>query len=77
MDENTHAPGTLPEFLPTYLAGLGTWDENNNARSHQGDGLALRAPNDDPTIIPFPARTDRIRLRQRLAGLLNEYRPVA
>jgi hypothetical protein len=26
-------------------------------------------------MIPFPARIDRIRRRQRLGGLLNEYGP--
>jgi putative transposase len=46
---------------------------HNAGRSHQGDGMLLRAPDDEPNTIPFPARTDRIRRRQRLGGLLNEY----
>jgi hypothetical protein len=49
----------------------------NTARSHQGHGLDLRAPADDPNVIPFPAPTDRIRRRQRLGGLVNEYQPAA
>jgi putative transposase len=50
---------------------------HNAGRSHQGDGMRLRAPNDEPNTIPFPARTDRIRRRQHLGGLLNEYKPAA
>ena len=37
----------------------------------------LRAPNDPANVIPFPTPTDRIRRRQRLGGLLNEYSPAA
>ena len=48
---------------------------HNAGRSHQGDGMLLRAPEDEPNMIPFPARTDGIRRRHRLGGLLNEYRP--
>jgi len=33
-------------------------------RSHQGDGMLLRAPEDEPNMIPFPARIDRIQRRQ-------------
>jgi putative transposase len=50
---------------------------HNAGRSHQGDGMLLRAPEDEPNMIPVPARIDRIRGRQRLGGLLNEYRPAA
>lgn len=50
---------------------------HNAGRSHQGDGRLLRAPEDEPNMIPLPARTDTIRRRQRLGGLLNEYRPAA
>jgi transposase InsO family protein len=45
----------------------------NTGRSHRA--LNLRAPGDDPTIIPFPAR--RIRRRQILGGLVNEYHQVS
>lgn len=41
----------------------------NTARAHRG--LDLRAPGDDPTVIPFPA--GRVRRRKILGGLLNEY----
>ncbi|MFD4652596.1 integrase core domain-containing protein [Streptomyces sp. NPDC058441] len=41
----------------------------NAARAHRS--LDLRAPGDDPTVIPFPAR--RVRRRKILGGLLNEY----
>jgi putative transposase len=50
---------------------------HNSGRSHQGDRMLLRAPDDEPNMIPFPARTDGIRRRQCLGGLLNEYRPAA
>ena len=50
---------------------------HNAGRSHQGDGMLLRAPEDQPNMIPFPARIDTIRRRQCLGGLLNEYRPAA
>jgi hypothetical protein len=26
----------------------------NAGRSHQGDDMSLRAPDDDPNVIPFP-----------------------
>jgi hypothetical protein len=39
--------------------------------------MLLRAPDDKPNMIPFPAQIDTIRRRQRLGGLLNEYRPAA
>jgi putative transposase len=39
--------------------------------------MLLRAPEDEPNMISFPAWIDRIRRRQRLGGLLNEYRPAA
>ncbi len=46
---------------------------HNTGRSHQGDGLELRAPDDEQNVIPFPTPTDRIRRRRVLGGLLNEY----
>jgi hypothetical protein len=49
----------------------------NTGRSHQGDGIGLRAPTDDRNVIPFPAATDRIQRRKRLGGLLNEYHAAA
>jgi transposase InsO family protein len=51
-------------------------EHHNTGRSHQGEGLGLRAP-DDAHVIPFPAPTDRIRRRTRLGGLLNEYEHAA
>ncbi|MFF6853625.1 MULTISPECIES: integrase core domain-containing protein [Streptomyces] len=41
----------------------------NTGRAHRS--LNLRAPDDDPNIIPLPAGT--VRHRQVLGGLLNEY----
>ncbi|MFI0821998.1 integrase core domain-containing protein [Streptomyces sp. NPDC021098] len=41
----------------------------NAGRAHRR--LDLRAPDDDPNIIPLPAAT--VRRRQVLGGLLNEY----
>jgi transposase InsO family protein len=49
----------------------------NTGRSHQGHGLGLRAPDDPPSVIPFPAPPHRIRRRQLLSGLINEYQPAA
>ncbi|MEU5032118.1 integrase core domain-containing protein [Streptomyces milbemycinicus] len=49
---------------------LTTYAEHYNAgRPHRG--LDLRAPDDDPHIIPLPAGT--VRRRQVLGGLLNEH----
>ncbi|WP_413813151.1 integrase core domain-containing protein [Streptomyces sp. OE57] len=49
---------------------LTTYAEHYNAgRPHRS--LNLRAPDDDPNIIPLPAGT--IRRRQVLGGLFNEY----
>jgi transposase InsO family protein len=31
-------------------------DRYNAARSHQGAGVGLRGPDDDPNVIPFPDR---------------------
>ncbi|MBP2329053.1 transposase InsO family protein [Kibdelosporangium banguiense] len=59
----------LRHVLDAYVA------HHNAGRSHQGDRMRLRAPDDEP--IPFPAQIDRIRRRQCLGGLLNEYRPAA
>ncbi|MGR6997438.1 integrase core domain-containing protein [Yinghuangia aomiensis] len=57
---------------------LDTYVEHYNAgRSHQGNGLHLRAPDDDPNVLAFPAQPDRIHHRRVLGGLLNEYQPAA
>jgi hypothetical protein len=61
----------LHHVLDVYVA------HHNTGRSHQGHRMLLRAPEDEPNMIPFPAQIDRIRRRQRLGGLLNEYRPAA
>ena len=37
----------------------------------------LRAPDDSPNIIPFPAPADRIRRKSVLGGLINEYEAAA
>jgi putative transposase len=49
----------------------------NTGRSHQGDGIDLRAPTDGRNVIPFPVPTDRIRRHRRLGGLLNDYQAAA
>ena len=49
----------------------------NTGRSHQGEGMGLRAPDDDPDVIAFPVPATRIQRRARLAGLINEYRQAA
>jgi hypothetical protein len=62
-----HLHAVLSEYVAHY----------NTGRSHQGHGMALRAPDDDPDVLPFPVRTDWIHLRPRLAGLINEYQQPA
>ena len=52
-------------------------DHYNRGRSHQGDGMELRAPGDGSNVIPFPPPADRIRRKPVLGGLLNEYQAVA
>jgi len=49
----------------------------NQGRSHQGDGLNLRAPDDNHNVIVFPTQANRIRRRSVLGGLINEYQPAA
>jgi putative transposase len=61
----------LRHVLDVYVA------HHNAGHSHQGDGMLLRAPNDAPNMMLFPAQIDEIRRRQCLGGLLNEYRPAA
>ncbi|QIZ36898.1 integrase core domain-containing protein [Saccharopolyspora sp. ASAGF58] len=48
----------LHHVLDAYVA------HHNAGRSHQGDGMLLRAPEDEPNVIPFPAQIDWIRRRQ-------------
>jgi transposase InsO family protein len=62
-----HLRAILSEYIGHY----------NTGRSHQGDGLGLRAPDDDPDVIAFPGPVTRIQRRARLAGLINEYRQAA
>lgn len=57
-------------------AVLGEYTEHyNTGRAHRS--LQLRAPNDEPDVIPLPATV--VRRRQVLGGLLNEYHaaPIA
>ena len=61
----------LRTILDAYVAHY------NQGRSHQGDGLNLRAPDDDHNIIAFPTQADRIRRRSILGGLINEYKQAA
>ena len=49
----------------------------NTGRSHQGKGMGLRAPDDNPDVIVFPGLVTRIQRQARLAGLINEYRQTA
>ena len=48
----------------------------NPGHSHQGDAMALRAPDDPPNVLPFPPPANQIRRRKVPAGLINEYRPA-
>jgi putative transposase len=55
---------------------LEQYTEHYNAgRSHQGHGLNLHAPLDDPNVIPFPAH--RITRTKILGSLINEYDTAA
>ena len=49
----------------------------NTGRSHQGENMELRAPDDDPEIIALPVPATQIQRRARLAGLINEYEQAA
>ncbi len=58
-----HLQRVLAEYIEHY----------NTGRAHRA--LNLRAPADDPGVIPFPAH--RIRRTPVLGGLINEYEAVA
>lgn len=60
-----HLDRVLDEYVEHY----------NTGRAHRARALALRAPTDDPNIIPFPPH--RVTRRPVLGGLLNEYNPAA
>ena len=62
-----HLHAALSEYVKHY----------NTGRSHQGHDMSLRAPDDSPNIIPFPAPADRIRRKSVLGGLTNEYETAA
>jgi len=65
------AAGRLRVVLPEYIGHY------NSGRRHQGDGMALRAPDDDPDADAFPVPAARIGCRTRLPGLINKYRQAA
>ncbi|MEY9934495.1 hypothetical protein ABH926_009163 [Catenulispora sp. GP43] len=52
-------------------------DHYNTGRSHQGQGMELRAPNDASNVIPFPALPGQIRKKSVLEGLINEYQAAS
>ena len=62
-----HLRAILSEYIGHY----------NTGRSHQGDGMGLRAPDDAPGVIALPASPTQIHRRTRLAGLISEYRKAA
>jgi len=62
-----HLSAVLEEFIEHYNVG----------RSRQGRGMNLRAPNDEPNVIAFPAPSERIQRRTVLAGFINEYQHTA
>ena len=62
-----HLRAILAEYIGHY----------NTGRSHQGDGMGLRAPDDAPDIIALPVPVAQIQRRTRLAGLINEYQQAA
>lgn len=65
--ERRHLHTVLDSYVKRYNAG----------RSDQGNGLNLRVPADDPTVIPFPAPEDRIRRRTVPGGLIDHYKAAA
>lgn len=59
----------LHHVLQTYV------EHYNTGRSHQGEGIGLRAPTDDQNVIPFPALTDCISRCRRLADSSTSMKP--
>ena len=49
----------------------------NTGRSHQGNGMGLRAPDDDPDIIAFPVPRRPDPAPGQARRLINEYRQAA
>lgn len=64
-------PNHLSRVLEAYV------EHCNDGRSHQGHGIGLRAPDDDPDVVPLPTPPDRVKRTRRLARLLNDYLPAA
>jgi putative transposase len=62
-----HLRAVLSQYIKHYDTG----------RSHQGHDMRLRAPDDNPDIIPFPAPPDQIRRIPVLGGLINQYQAAA
>ena len=62
-----HLRAILSEYIGHY----------NTGRSHQGDGMSLRAPDDDPDVVALPARPPRSTAGPDSPGLINEYRQAA
>jgi putative transposase len=62
-----HLHAVLAEYVRHY----------NTGRSHQGHDMNLRAPDDSPDNIPFPAAPDQICRKPVLGGLIHEYKPAA
>jgi putative transposase len=62
-----HLRAVLSEYIGHY----------NTGRSHQGNGMELRASDDNRDVIAFPGPATQIQRRTRLAGLINEYRHTA
>lgn len=61
-----HLRAALDEYL----------EHDNPGRSHQGQGIRLQAPDDDPKMIPWPTALAPIKRRRRLAGPLTKYQPA-
>jgi hypothetical protein len=56
--DERHLRMVLDQYVSHYNAG----------RSHQGARLGLRAPDDDPNVVPFPVPASRIRRKAFSAG---------
>jgi Integrase core domain len=72
------ASTTSPPYHPASLRKTQVKHPNHISEPHnQGHGLGLRAPDDNPDVLPFPVHTDQMQRRPRLAGLINEYQQPA